>query len=227
MSQAVLPRTDSPSLQERAAGVSGESSPKRRAILDAAESLFLDHGYGAVSMDAVARQASVSKATLYAYFTSKDELFATIVAERGLSYVLDESLFRDDPADLRAALLAIGGAVLRFLLQPRTLAIYRIAVAESMRFPELGRAFLESGPHRCLARFAAWLERQDLPLLVSEQARHTAAMQFTALIRSGVFLRASLGVPPVPDDVEIEATVAAAVDTWMAAYGRPRESQPA
>ena len=56
-----------------------DGSPKRRQIVDAAQALFLAHGYGAVSMDAVARTAGVSKATLYAYFDSKDQLFATIV----------------------------------------------------------------------------------------------------------------------------------------------------
>ena len=56
-------------------------SPKRQLVLDAAASLFMAHGYGAVSMDAVARAAGVSKATLYAYFSSKDQLFATIIGE--------------------------------------------------------------------------------------------------------------------------------------------------
>jgi len=41
-----------------------EASPKRRQIVAAAEALFLAQGYGAVSMDAVARRAGVSKATL-------------------------------------------------------------------------------------------------------------------------------------------------------------------
>ena len=57
-------------------------SPKRRAILNAATELFAARGYGAVSMDAIARAADVSKATLYAHFESKDRLFATIVQDR-------------------------------------------------------------------------------------------------------------------------------------------------
>src|SRR5689334_22213892 len=56
-----------------------ELSPKRQSVVDAAARLFMAHGYGQVSMDAVAREAGVSKATLYAYFTSKDQLFASII----------------------------------------------------------------------------------------------------------------------------------------------------
>ena len=52
-----------------------------RLVLDAATALFMAQGYGAVSMDAIARAAGVSKATLYAHFSSKDQLFATIIGE--------------------------------------------------------------------------------------------------------------------------------------------------
>ena len=55
--------------------------PKRQAILNAATELFVARGYGAVSMDAIARAADVSKATLYAHFESKDRLFARIVSD--------------------------------------------------------------------------------------------------------------------------------------------------
>ena len=54
---------------------------KRQAVLDAATALFMAQGYGAVSMDAIARAAGVSKATLYAYFSSKDQFFATIISD--------------------------------------------------------------------------------------------------------------------------------------------------
>ena len=40
-----------------------------------------------------------------------------------------------------------------------------------------------------------------------------------ALLRSGVFLRASLAVPPAPTEADIAATVTAAVETWLRAFG--------
>ena len=55
-------------------------SAKARNILEAARALFIARGYEAASMDAVAKAANVSKATVYAYFNSKNELFAAIVA---------------------------------------------------------------------------------------------------------------------------------------------------
>jgi TetR/AcrR family transcriptional repressor of mexJK operon len=204
---------------ESALACGPDASPKRRQVVDAAQDLFLAHGYGAVSMDAVARTAGVSKATLYAYFASKDQLFATIIGERGVSAGLDESLFPELAGDLRATLDRIGQAVLHFMLRERTLAFYRIAIAESARFPELGRAFHASGPKRFLDRVATWLTGQQAAGLVRQADMAVATEQFMALLRSGVFLRASLALPPEPTEVEIDATVAAAVDTWLRAFG--------
>jgi len=53
---------------------------KKLAVLKAALRLFLEQGFGATSMDAIAREAGVSKATLYAHVKSKEELFAAITA---------------------------------------------------------------------------------------------------------------------------------------------------
>jgi TetR/AcrR family transcriptional repressor of mexJK operon len=196
-----------------------ETSPKRLLVLRAAESLFLSQGYGAVSMDAVARAAGVSKATLYAHFPSKDVLFATIVADKGEDNPFGPDLFPTDVADLRAALEAIGFRVMEFMLRERTLAIYRIALAESARFPELGRAFYDNGPRRFGEQFSNWLTTLISQGQVRPANTEIATHQFMAMMRSGVFLRRSLAVPPEASSEEIHATVTAATDTWLRAYG--------
>ncbi len=197
-----------------------EASPKRRQVLLAAEALFMAQGYGAVSMDQVARKASVSKATLYAHFPSKDALFATIVADKGTDNVLGDDLFPRHVVDLRAALEAIGLRMLRFMLRERTLAIYRIALAESARFPELGHAFHQNGPQRFCDRFCVWLADLQIQGLVETPDPVMAANQFMALMRCGVFLRRSMSQPPEPTEAEIVSTVTSAAATWLKAYAK-------
>src|ERR1700678_3279294 len=85
-----------------------DASPKRRQVIDAATELFLAKGYGAVSMDAVARAADVSKATLYAHFASKDALFATIIRDACCPDAVDEASFYSDPDDVGGTLRLIG-----------------------------------------------------------------------------------------------------------------------
>ncbi len=206
-------------LPEKSPGADCEQSPKRRQIVAAAEDLFLAHGYGAVSMDQVARTANVSKATLYAYFTSKDALFATIVSQKGLESPFGPDLFPETVHDLREVLEDIGSKLLNFMLRERTLAIYGTALAEARRFPELGQAFYENAPGRMLARFSEWMAVLEAAGLAHTPNPMIAAEQFMALMRSGVFLRRSLSVPPAPTEAEIISSVKAAVDTWIKAYG--------
>lgn len=192
-------------------------SPKRQLVLDAATSLFMAQGYGAVSMDAIARAAGVSKATLYAYFNSKDQLFATIICEACQQNIAATDLLPGSGTDLREALLGLAGRLLRFLLEDRALAIHRVVIAESMRFPELGRAFYDNGPGLFRRVFGEWLAGQAATggLRVAEPAM--AAEHFIGLLRGGIYLRATLGLA-TPTDAEIDTAVTAAVDAFLRAY---------
>jgi TetR/AcrR family transcriptional regulator, mexJK operon transcriptional repressor len=194
-------------------------SPKRQAVIEAAGDLFIAQGYGAVSMDAIARAAGVSKATLYAHFASKDALFATIINQACQRHMVITGLLPEPCGDLATALTALGQQLLRFLLDPGALAIHRVVVAESVRFPELGRAFYENGPEVFRRTFAAWLDAQVVSGRLAVPDALMAADQFVGMLRTpGVFLRASLGLPPPPSDAEIDATVAAAVRTFLRGY---------
>ena len=194
-------------------------SPKRQAVIDAAGDLFIAQGYGAVSMDAIARAAGVSKATLYAHFASKDLLFATIINEACQHKMSLGDLLPEFCVDLTAALSGLGQRMLRFLLDAKALAIHRVVVAECVRFPELGRAFYANGPEFFRRVFGAWLVAQTAAGRLSVPDPDMAADQFIGMLRApGVFLRASLGLPPPPGDAEIDATVAAAVGVFLKAY---------
>ena len=203
------PLTETPSIAD---------SPKRQAILVAAGDLFVAQGYGAVSMDAIARAASVSKATLYAHFASKDVLFATIIREACRENVSASAFMPDAGVDIRRALGDLGRRMLRFLLEPRTLAIYRVVIAESARFPELGRGFYESGPGLFRSVFAEWLGQQQASGRLRVDDAGMAAEQFIGMLRSGLYTRATLGLAAPPWDQEIESVVASAVAVFVRAY---------
>jgi TetR/AcrR family transcriptional repressor of mexJK operon len=194
-------------------------SPKRQAILCAAGDLFVAHGYGAVSMDAIARAASVSKATLYAYFASKDVLFATIIREACKENVSAGNFIPDAELDIGRALIGLGGRMLRFLLEPRPLAIYRVVISEGARFPELGRAFYEAGPGVFRTVFADWLVGQHAAGRLRVEDKLLAADQFISMLRGGLYMRATLGLAAPPWDQEVDAIVASAVAVFVRAYG--------
>src|SRR5215468_4716735 len=92
-------------------------APKRRQIIDGACRVFLDRGFDAASMGEIARQARVSKGTLYVYFKSKEELFEAIVGEQCNAQA--EQIFSlDGEAAIESELQRLGEGLTRFLCQP-------------------------------------------------------------------------------------------------------------
>lgn len=193
-------------------------SAKADQILRAATQVFMDQGYGAASMDTVARRAGVSKATVYAHFSSKEQLFAAIVRGECRHHARAMSAPDIAAAGVEEALYRIGENFLRFILTPRSLAIFRVVIAETPRFPELGRIFYESGPAIIAGELSAHLAGMARAgrLDVDDPAR--AAEQFFGMLRGNLRLRCLLGEPADVSDAGIERAVRAAVAAFLRAY---------
>jgi TetR/AcrR family transcriptional repressor of mexJK operon len=199
---------------------SARSSAKRSAILDAAQACFLELGYSNTSMDMVATRAAVSKATIYAHFASKDQLFGAIIHRRcdSLACALD-SVGVDVMRDARSTLIAVARQLLDMLLDERVLGIYRMVVAESVRHPDLARVYFEAGPLRGKQRLVAVLEVLVQQGLLEIPDIWQAMDQFVGMLRGEHFNRALLGLPPNPR-ADRDRTIAGAVDMIMCAYGK-------
>ena len=170
-------------------------------------------------MDAVARTARVSKATVYAHFRSKSDLFAAIVAQVAGRLTGEIHSVMEARLPLRQALMRIGTEFLEVLVDPERVRIFRMMVAETDRFPELGRVFYRAGPlvmQDCLASFLA--EAAAEGKLVIEDSG-LAARQLLSLIKSDLHLRCLFDSGTRPSSAECERQVAAAVETFLKAYG--------
>lgn len=113
---------------------------RRRRILDAAEQVFTADGYGAATMEAVARVAGMSKRTVYAQFPDKTRLFAALIGDAD-AFPGSPDRRRPRPSDpaehLRDHLLALA----EFVLSPRQVALTRLLIAEARHSPELAEEF--------------------------------------------------------------------------------------
>lgn len=191
---------------------SGRARAMRAAILAGARRLFLDGGFERTSMDAVAAATGVSKMTLYRHFRSKEALFAGVVGEMCDSIADPELARAMAKLPLRAALETFGRRSLEWIFAPEALGLHRIVIAESRRFPELGRMFYDRGPATNVATLAAYLERQaGNPLLRNPDAKQAAA-EFMALLRGYEHMRALLGLDGPPPRRTLDRQVARAVD---------------
>lgn len=193
---------------------------KPQQILDAARTLFLGDGFSATSMDAVARAANVSKATVYAHYTSKEELFAAMMnAECGRTWpeLTGSELFDLDPV---AKLREVAQRYVRFITSPYTVSLLRVVASEATRTPELARIFYENAPGLGRRRFAELLQAANGQGTLKIPDPLRAADHFFALLRSDMHIRCLIGMP-APREEELDAHAREVVEMFLRLYAPP------
>lgn len=116
---------------------------KRTAIVDAALRAFLLRGYERTSLASIAVEAGVSRATLFKQFPTKAELFDAIVADFWAGG--QDAQGPVATGDLHAGLVTLGSRYVGLLTREGMVDLYRVVIAETPRFPELGRANFDHG----------------------------------------------------------------------------------
>ena len=152
-------------------------------ILDAATELFLTHGFGATSIEAVAQRAHISKRTFYHRFEDKAALFAAVVHRiiKRLRPAAGIPLIQG--ADLAEVLERLATLILRAALSAQAIALHRLIVAESARFPELAEVLAREGAtEEAIALIAGALEREVKAGRLAQDDPVFAARQFLQMV---------------------------------------------
>ncbi len=203
-SRARAPSADVPALRRGGRPSRAEAERLRERILDAATALFFTAGYGATTIEAVARRARISKRTLYHRFDDKAALFSAVVHRTiaRLRPPADVPLL--EGANLHEILQRLAGMILRGALSPPALALHRLIVAESARFPKLVAVVTqEAGSEDAVKLIAGLLEREARAERLALDAPIFAARLFLSMVISWPQRRAVvLGTPMPPAEVD-------------------------
>ena len=191
---------------------------KHLLIVEAATRVFLDFGYGAASMDAIAAEAGVSKQTVYSHFGAKEALFEAIIEDKCdqlLAPVFEA--FRPGQDHARA-LNEVARRFLSVILAPPSTALFRVIVAESVRFPELANAFYRAGPQTAVDNLAGYLKELNKAGVIATNDPVASARQFFALLRGDLYMRRLLDLAPEPTAEEVAAVAGEAVSAFLAIH---------
>lgn len=195
-------------------------SRKRDAILAAAKELFCAEGYPGTSMDAVATLAAVSKATLYAHFPSKAELFHEVLGCFADSYIRVPDELDARPVD--EGLRVLAQRFLDLILSTEALGTYRILCAQGAQFPEMVEVFKSAGPERVMAAVAGYLRRQDERGTLRVPDPRLAAELFLHMTKGEPQFYRLMGLDY--PDAAVDARIDEVVRVMLAAYGPPKAS---
>jgi AcrR family transcriptional regulator len=186
-------------------------APLRERVLTAAFQAFMEHGYAGASTLDIATRAKVSKRELYALFGSKQAMLRTCIAERAARMRLPLSLPAPDSRDaLVATLVVFGRTLLTEMSRPEVLAIYRLAVLEAERAPDVARTLDSEGRGATLAALGRLLAAAQVAGLLGPGDTVEMAETFISILWGRLLIRLLLRVAPSPGTEEVARRARAA-----------------
>jgi AcrR family transcriptional regulator len=202
----------------------GESEGStRERVLKAAFPLFRKRGFSGVSTLEIATHAKVSKRDLYALFGSKQAMLGACIKERAARMRQPLDLAAPVPqsrAAVAATLVELGTSILRGVCHPDVLAVYRLAIAESDRAPEIARTLDRSGREANHAALAGWLAKAQAQNLIGAGDPATIAAHFLATLWGSLLIQLLLRVREAPTAQEIKSRAHAATRATLTLYAR-------
>jgi TetR/AcrR family transcriptional repressor of mexJK operon len=201
---------------------------KRAALVEAAGRLFCESGFDAVSLEAIAQAAGVSKLTIYSHFGDKEGLFTAAVEAR-CEAQMPHGLF-ERPVDLplREALLQIGQAFADLVYSDDAVQLMRTMAAQAAQTAaptRLAQLYFAAGPRRTLEEMEGFVATAQQRGTLRAGPAGVAAEEFFVLLKGVAHFRCLLGLESPPQGEARRRHVERCVDTFLLAHA-PNAAQP-
>lgn len=192
----------------------------RAIIFDAARREFAASGYAATNMESVARGAGVSTKTLYRLIPNKASLFEAMITERIDRFAsvvrLGACEGRDIETALRDALVVCG----ELLLDPDVIALQRVILSESDKFPDIAGTFYRKAITRTQDTLASWLSAQHKGRLLVVDDADAAAGMLLGMLAFQPQRAVMFGHAPAPTHEELKQRASACAKLFLQGSGR-------
>lgn len=211
-----MPQTNKRKTSHPSCRLAPRGLKRRRAMLEAASTLFLEKGFENTSLSDIVEQSKGSRSTLYKYFENKEGLLRAMVED------MADDIWRDVTAgelpadeDKEAWLTALGIKFLRACLAPRAIALFRILVSDGHRVADATAHCFDTGPRTLKELFSERLA----PLFPEEdrRTRKRKASIFLGCVMGDLHFRLVLGLTHRIPRKEMEEQVRTAVKIFL--YG--------
>lgn len=188
-------------------------------MVAAATQLFLKDGYDKTSIDAILERSGGSKATLYAYFPTKQDLFRAVIED----VLVSGRRVLPDPQrdDIDGMLVDFGVDRLNVIFSERHRAVLRLIIAERERFPDLARLYYERAPQRGHRLLVQYLDDLNRAGRLAIDDTDEASEFFIGMLLHRWYKQLLLLDVPTPSDVDIKRRAERTVQMFLRAYRRP------
>jgi AcrR family transcriptional regulator len=205
--------------QEASSRPTPASNSIRDRVLNAAFSLFREHGFSTTSMLEIVTEARISKRDLYALFRNKHEVLAACISERTerMRRPLDTMISVPQTRDALATLLVeFGVSALKTMCHPDALTVFRLAIAESDRAPEVARTLDSSAREANIKALTELIRKAQSRGLIATGDPGVLVARFFSALAGDLLIRLLMRVRKAPTEEEVSARAHAAAETVMA-----------
>src|SRR5580704_8409853 len=207
-------------------GEGRDETEVRARILDAAFAAFMKSSYAAASTLEIATRARVSKRELYALVGNKQEMLVACISARAARLRVPADLpVPHDRETLAHVLTSLGAQLLREITDPTVIAVFRLAIAEAVRAPEVAQSLDSIGREASRAALRQIMAgAEDCGLLIGRAGE--LAEQFGGLLWGNLMVSLLLGVAKRPNSREAAARSRDATAAFLQLHPLPSNRQP-
>ena len=208
-------------------GCCGKSAGRPRAadmearaenLLHTAGSLFLDKGYGKVSLEMIAREAHVAVRTIYVKFGGKSGLFNAVVEQKRAAYFSAMPALQTDMRPLPVILADFGLLFMQLITMPAAIRLNRMVIAEAASHPELAESFYKVGPGQTREMLSHFFSRPDIaPLFRSSLTPELLSMHLLNCLLGDQMSRLLFLPKTQPDVAQLRKLVEVRLDLFLRA----------
>lgn len=193
----------------------------RARIIGAAFHAFMEKGYAGTSTLEIATRAKISKRDLYTNFPNKQAILVACIANRATRMRLPPDLPAPRSREMLGSILTTFGAtVVREVCQPEVIAMFRLAISEAERSPDVAETLNASRSVNRSALAGLLLQAQAAGILGDGAPEHMME-QFFALLWGDLMVGRLLGVTASPKPAEIDSRAQAATEAFLKLHGNP------
>lgn len=185
-------------------------------VLAAAGRQFQEQGFEKTLMDEVAKEAGVSKMTVYSYFPSKEALFEAAIA-RGTNRAMQAELPEMDPTQPREMLTRFGKGFMALIRHEHVARMQAMLFNLGEDHASVREAFYRQGPERLTQTLANYFKQANQAGTLRIAHPTIAAEQFTALFAGNSQMRIWLNLAR-PTAEEDAALLKANIELFMRGY---------
>lgn len=177
---------------------------KSQQIFETAIRMFLRYGYNNTSMDDVAKEAGVSKQTIYNNFVSKLNILKLIVNNESKKYFKDIENVEITSENFELLLEKFCRNFLSLVADPKLAAIHRIVISEIQNNPEISKTFFLTGPEKTYAVLEEFYRQaQEKGLIKIKSPKKMADLTISGL-KGKYYLELLFGVREEVSSKELE-----------------------